>query len=87
VVLMMRKLIALFQSRVAQVVALSTVAFTAVAVPASAAASATTGVDYVSDLVGPVKSELTLAIVAGLGILVVLMAVKAGVRLVRSFGR
>jgi hypothetical protein len=54
---------------------------------AFAAASTTTGVDYVQDLVTPVKSELTLAIVAGLGLLVVLMALKAGVKLIRSFGR
>jgi len=54
---------------------------------ASAAASPTTGIDYVADLVGPVKSELTLAIVAGLTLLVVIMAVKIGVRFVRSFGR
>lgn len=58
-----------------------------VAGTAQAAASPTTGVDYSADLIGPVKSELTLAIVAGLALLVVLMAVKAGIRLVRSFGR
>jgi hypothetical protein len=54
---------------------------------ANAAASPTTGIDYVSDLVTPIKSELTLAIVAGLGLLVVLMAVRSGVKLVRSFGK
>lgn len=58
-----------------------------VASAANAAASPTTGIDYVSDLVTPIKSELTLAIVAGLGLLVVLMAVRAGVKLVRSFGK
>jgi hypothetical protein len=52
-----------------------------------AAASPTTGIDYVAGLVTPVKDELTLAIGAGLAILVVIMAVKAGVRLIRSFGR
>jgi hypothetical protein len=54
---------------------------------ASAAASPTTGIDYVADLVTPVKSELTLAIVAGLGLMVVLIAVRAGTKLVKSFGR
>jgi hypothetical protein len=57
------------------------------ATSAHAAASPTTGVDYVADLVTPVKAELTLAIVAGLALLVVLMAVKAGIKLVRGFGR
>lgn len=54
---------------------------------ASAQASPTTGVDYVADLVNPVKSELTLAIVAGLTLLVVIIAVKVGVRFVRGFAR
>jgi hypothetical protein len=74
--------------------ALAALAFVAVSAfyafataPANAAASPTTGIDYVSDLVTPIKSELTLAIVAGLGLLVVLMAVKAGVKLIRSFGK
>lgn len=63
------------------------VAMLVVAGSAHAAASPTTGVDYASDLISPVKAELTLAIVAGLALLVVLMAVKAGIKLVRSFGR
>ena len=54
---------------------------------AHAAASPNTGIDYVADLVTPVKTELTLAIVAGLGLMAILMAVRAGTRLVKSFGR
>lgn len=54
---------------------------------AFAAASPTTGVDYVADLVTPVKSELTLAIVAGLALLVVIIALRVGIKMVRSFGR
>jgi hypothetical protein len=54
---------------------------------ASAAASPTTGIDYVADLVTPIKSELTLAIVAGLGLMVVILAVRAGTKLIKSFGR
>jgi hypothetical protein len=57
------------------------------AVSAGAAASPTTGIDYVADLVTPIKGELTLAIVAGLGLLVVLMAVRAGVKLIKGFGK
>ena len=63
-------------------------AFYGVAVQsAHAVASPTTGIDYVTDLITPVKSELTLAIVAGLGLMVVLIAVCAGTRLVKSFGK
>jgi hypothetical protein len=54
---------------------------------ANAAASPTTGIDYVTDLVTPVKSELTLAIVAGLGLAAVIMAVKVGFRFIKSFGK
>lgn len=54
---------------------------------AQAAPSPTTGIDYVTDLVTPIKAELTLAIVAGLGLVVVLMAVRAGFKLIRSFGK
>lgn len=54
---------------------------------AHAAASPTTGVDYVADLVTPIKAELTLAIVAGLALLVVIIAVRVGIRMVRSFGK
>jgi hypothetical protein len=54
---------------------------------ANAAPSATTGIDYLADLVTPVKSELTLAIVAGLALMVVLIAVRAGTKLVKSFGK
>jgi cell division protein FtsX len=88
VVLNMRKLFTLCRTRAGLLVAALTLTLTNgfVAV-ASAAPSATTGVDYSADLVNPVKSELTLAIVAGLVLLAVIMAVKAGVRLVRSFGR
>lgn len=69
-------------------VALLTVALFALAVQgAHAAASPTTGIDYVADLITPVKAELTLAIVAGLGLMVVLIAVRAGTRLVKSFGK
>lgn len=70
-----------------KIAACTAVLFVAVCGVASAAASPTTGIDYVGDLVSPVKSELTLAIVAGLGLMVVLIAVKAGTRLVKSFGR
>lgn len=58
-----------------------------VAPSAFGAASTTTGIDYTADLISPIKSELTLAIVAGLALMVVLMAVRAGTRLVKSFGR
>lgn len=68
-------------------VVLASVFYAAVAGSAHAAASPTTGIDYVSDLVTPVKAELTLAIVAGLGLMVVLIAVRAGTRLVKSFGK
>jgi hypothetical protein len=72
--------------RTASVVALFTVFSTlAVAGAAQADASPTTGIDWVADLVTPVKSELTLVIAAGLGVLVVIVAVKAGIRLVRGF--
>jgi hypothetical protein len=64
-----------------------TVVHMVVANAANAAASPTTGVDYVADLVTPIKSELTLAIVAGLGLLAILMALRGGVKLIRSFGK
>lgn len=84
---MLSKLINTCRTRAAKIVAGTVAAFAIVAVPASAAASSTTGIDYVSDLITPVKSELQLAIVAGLALLVILMAVRAGIRLVRGFAR
>lgn len=74
-------------SRVGQVATGTTVITAFSAGKAHAAASPTTGVDYVADLVTPVKSELTLAIVAGLGLMVVLVALRSGLRLIKSFGR
>jgi hypothetical protein len=59
----------------------------AMAQSSHAAASPTTGIDYVTDLVSPVKSELTLAIVAGLTLLVVLIAVRVGVRFIKGFAK
>lgn len=70
-----------------KIAACTAVVFFAVTGAALAVPSTTTGIDYVADLVDPVKGELTLAIVAGLGLMVVLIAVKAGTRLVKSFGR
>jgi len=66
---------------------LTSVMFGVAAAVSNAAASPTTGVDYVTDLVTPVKSELTLAIVAGLGLLVVILAIRVGIRFVRGFAR
>lgn len=80
-------MIATCRTRNAQLVAFTVGIFAFTVAQASAAASATTGIDYVADLVTPVKSELTLAIVAGLGLMVVLIAVRAGTKLVKSFGR
>lgn len=80
-------ILACFKTRQAQLAAFTCAIFAFTVAQASAAASSTTGIDYVSDLVTPVKSELTLAIVAGLGLMVVLIAVRAGTKLVKSFGR
>lgn len=75
------------QTRTAKIGAATAALFATVVINANAAASPTTGVDYVADLVTPIKSELTLAIVAGLGLMVVIVAIKVGTRLVRSFAR
>lgn len=84
---MLSKIKAFCQTAQAKVIA-ATVFALVVAVPsANAAASPTTGVDYVADLVTPIKSELTLAIVAGLALMVVIVAVRVGTRLLRSFAR
>jgi hypothetical protein len=72
------------RSVIAGLTAMFTLAIVGVA---NAAPSATTGIDYTADLVSPVKSELTLAIVAGLALVVLLMAVRAGLRFIKSFGK
>jgi hypothetical protein len=76
-----------FRAKLGLTLGLSALMVVGLAQSAFAAASPTTGVDYVTDLVTPVKSELTLAIVAGLALLVVIIALRVGIRMVRSFGK
>lgn len=71
----------------AQLTAATIGAFALIVSPSFAAESPTTGVDYVANLVTPIKDELKLAIVAGLALMVVIIAVRVGTRMIRSFGR
>lgn len=47
----------------------------------TAAVSPATGIDWVSALVGPIADELLLAVQGGLAILVLLTAVRVGLRI------
>jgi len=76
-----------FKMKLGLTLGLSALMVVGLAQSAFAAASPTTGVDYVADLVTPVKSELTLAIVAGLALLVVIIALRVGIRMVRGFAK
>lgn len=51
-----------------------------------AAASATTGVDWVADFVGPVIDEVKLALIAGLALLVVVLAIRLALRILWQTG-
>lgn len=51
---------------------------------AHAAASPTTGVDWTADLITPVKTELTLVVLAALGIFVLFMSIRYGKKLFKT---
>ena len=54
---------------------------------AFAAASTETGIDYTADLVTPVKTELKQAVLAAIAVVVLVLAVTAGIKLIRRFAK